>query len=705
MRIDRSFLRSKLGHRIFLMFVACALLPIAGLFLLSFNQVTNHLKGQSHKRLKQAVRAHGLFLYERLLFLEAEMQLLASSLRNGGGQIHPLPEPDLSDRIQSRFKGLFLLDESARPTTFYGNLGHPPTPSPTVLAHVNSGKTAILSGDSPEFWPRIFMLRRLNGQEPKKGLLLGEIDPVYLWGANHENSLPFGVEYCVLDAPDRLIFSSFGSPGASSNPSGREIQAARSDLFELRWDDRSYVACQWAMFLKPKFLVPRWTLVVLQSHTDVLAPIADFKKMFVRVVLLALGLVLLFSLHYIRKSLGPLEKLKEGTRRIAMKDFECRVEVDSHDEFEDLAHAFNEMSQRLSRQFKALVTRAEIDRLILSTWETAKIVEAVIAGMHACFPCDAISISLLDPDRRRAAQTYIGRGNPQIALRRKSVDIKPADWQTLEENREYLRIDANGPLPAYLAPLTRDGIRSFWVLPVFLKTRLAAIIALGGFNPAALNEEALGQARQMADQVAVALSNSYLVQELNQLNWGTLQALARAVDAKSSWTAGHSERVTRMALKIGHTLQLTSRELDNLQRAALLHDIGKLGVPVRILDNPGRLNQEESEIIQAHPRMGVRILEPIKAFAEIIPSVLQHHEQFDGQGYPDGLAGENISLGARILAVADVFDALISDRPYRRGWPLARVIAHIRKEAGHKLDPRVVEAFLTAVEGEEIRAA
>jgi len=197
----------------------------------------------------------------------------------------------------------------------------------------------------------------------------------------------------------------------------------------------------------------------------------------------------------------------------------------------------------------------------------------------------------------------------------------------------------------------------------------------------------------LASQVAVALSNAHLIEELDKLNWGTLTALARAVDAKSPWTAGHSERVTDLALKIGQTMGLSQEELQFVHRAGLLHDIGKIGIEASILDKPGKLTDEEYQVIKEHPGIGARILEPIGAYARVTPMVLQHHEWFNGKGYPGGLAGETICLGARILAVADVFDSLISDRPYRAGWERERAASFIKDGAGRQFDPNVVHAF------------
>lgn len=167
------------------------------------------------------------------------------------------------------------------------------------------------------------------------------------------------------------------------------------------------------------------------------------------------------------------------------------------------------------------------------------------------------------------------------------------------------------------------------------------------------------------------------------------------------YTAGHSERVTDLALRIGWVLGLTQKELDVLHRGGLLHDIGKIGIPPEILDKMGRLTADEAVIMRRHVRIGARILEPVAAYAEVIPIVLQHHEWFDGSGYPGGLSGEAISLGARIFAVADCFDALISNRPYRSGLGWRRAIEVIMEGAGRQFDPKVVQAFLTLMAQED----
>jgi HAMP domain-containing protein len=201
--------------------------------------------------------------------------------------------------------------------------------------------------------------------------------------------------------------------------------------------------------------------------------------------------------------------------------------------------------------------------------------------------------------------------------------------------------------------------------------------------------EALGAS---FNRMAVEVQRQFA--ELKTLHLGTVEALARAIDAKSPWTAGHSQRVTALGVRIAAAMQLSSDAIEQMRCGGLLHDIGKLGVPGRILDKPAPLTDEEFALMRQHPELGARILEPLPQYAPILPIVLEHHERFDGSGYPRGLAGEDISIGGRIFAVADVFDAMSSDRPYRKARPREEVVAYIAEQAGAMFDPVVVGAFL-----------
>jgi len=234
----------------------------------------------------------------------------------------------------------------------------------------------------------------------------------------------------------------------------------------------------------------------------------------------------------------------------------------------------------------------------------------------------------------------------------------------------------------------------FLVAPLIISEEDAGLVWFCFHDGCMPSPSLIMHAEQIANQVAVALAKARLVFELEQFNRGTLTALARAIDMKSRWTAGHSERVMKIAHKIGTAMHLSQGELDDLYRGGLIHDIGKIGIPTAILDKPGKLTQEEYLRVCEHPRMGARILEPIRAYAGIVTLVVQHHERYDGSGYPDGLKGEQIALSARILAVADVFEALSADRPYRPGMGFQQIIDYMRQQSGKQFDPAVVAAVL-----------
>jgi putative nucleotidyltransferase with HDIG domain len=175
----------------------------------------------------------------------------------------------------------------------------------------------------------------------------------------------------------------------------------------------------------------------------------------------------------------------------------------------------------------------------------------------------------------------------------------------------------------------------------------------------------------------------------------TLEALAGALDLRDNDTAGHSRRVTLYALEMAQRLNFSEDELKQLERGAYLHDIGKIGIPDSILLKPAKLTPDESAIMQDHVRIGYELMSRVAFLSTAAQIVLAHQEYYDGSGYPQGLSGEQIPLGARIFAVADTLDAILSDRPYRRGRPYAVARAEIERESGKQFDPQVVAVFLS----------
>jgi hypothetical protein len=221
----------------------------------------------------------------------------------------------------------------------------------------------------------------------------------------------------------------------------------------------------------------------------------------------------------------------------------------------------------------------------------------------------------------------------------------------------------------------------------------SAVLAIGGFTFATvLGWLALRMPVRAERQQAEALAEAYRALEDSTLE--TFAALNAAVEAKDRYTAGHGLRVTLVSILIGQELGLPEDDLDVLRRAATFHDIGKIAVPDEVLSKPGRLTDEEFEQMKVHPVESARICTKVAALRDAVPAIRHHHERVDGRGYPDQLAGADIPLGARIIAVADTWDAITSDRPYRKGQHASIALAEIRRSSGTQLDEAVVLAFL-----------
>jgi response regulator RpfG family c-di-GMP phosphodiesterase len=181
---------------------------------------------------------------------------------------------------------------------------------------------------------------------------------------------------------------------------------------------------------------------------------------------------------------------------------------------------------------------------------------------------------------------------------------------------------------------------------------------------------------------------------INSMIVRSIDAMIKALEAKDFYTRGHSQRVTLYSVAIAEKLGVTGQELEDLHRASVLHDLGKIGVREAVLNKPGKLTEEEFEEIVRHPETAVRILDPIPFFRPLLPAILHHHERFDGKGYPARLAARTIPLASRIMTIADTFDAMTSTRAYRKALPVADAIAEIRRCSGTQFDPDIVPAFL-----------
>ncbi len=209
-----------------------------------------------------------------------------------------------------------------------------------------------------------------------------------------------------------------------------------------------------------------------------------------------------------------------------------------------------------------------------------------------------------------------------------------------------------------------------------------------------ITEGAFRSAGLVAGQAAVAIENARLYKNLHGAYLDTIAALANAIEIRDTYTRGHTDRVKLTAETIARTLGWDGDRLFDLWMGCTLHDIGKIGVPDKILNKPTTLTDDEFTVMKTHPVIGAKIIEGIPFLEPARPYILYHHERWDGHGYPEGLAGKEIPIGGRILAVADTFDAITSDRPYRKGRPIERAVDELKAHAGKQFDPEIVKVFM-----------
>lgn len=692
--MKNNFIHSVVARRIFGLFVICALLPVGALALFSLKQVTATVKEESRTQLHHASKNAGMTIMEVLYLLETE-------LRSYSFTVTEMSQVEVRSLLQSgakegekRFLALTIFSEKGRDRSLLGR----PCPLPPLSLtgpHHPGEEKAVLYQTKENKKIRLFLAVPVPHTLADGAVLVAEINPAYIWTLAR-NSLPPETDLSVIDSHGKPLYTT-----AQSYPaflSRVKAQLPDSSVGHFEWHTRSEAALVdfWTAFLTPLYQTEPWIIITSRDSDDAFRSVHLFGRTFLLVIALALVIVIYLSSVQIRRSLIPLTTLRSGAQQLSKGNLDARVTLNSADEFQELADTFNGMADHLQRQFSTLREMNQIAQSIFSSHDLTTLIQAALSSQKIAIPCQIMCLSLFDPTNSSISITYrIHTDDYGCDRLTESVTLfSDQDLQLLRNTFTSLYCSETSQYSSLLSPLAEKGARFFYLFPFHRKDLLAGILTIGYHETPPLTDEDLTRTRKIADEVAAALDNMKLIEELNQLTEGTIRTLANTVDAKSPWTAGHSVRVTQLALAISEGLGLSERERETLYLGSMLHDLGKIGVPETILDKNGPLSDEEYFLIQKHAGDGARILEPIRAYEKIIPIVAQHHEQFNGSGYPNGLAGNEISLGARILSVADVYDALISDRPYRRGWEKARVLKFLQEKAGSQFDPEIVDALL-----------
>jgi putative nucleotidyltransferase with HDIG domain len=362
---------------------------------------------------------------------------------------------------------------------------------------------------------------------------------------------------------------------------------------------------------------------------------------------------------------------------------------------------------RLHEQTEARLKRLDalrtIDNAISASLDLRLILNVLLAQITTQLRVDGAAVLLRNPESQALDYTA-GHGFRTAALQHTHLQMGEGYAGRAAVNRRIVHVPdlrSRGTdflrSPAFAA----EQFVSYYAVPLIAKGEVRGVLEVYHRSALAADPEWLNFLDTLAGQAAIAIDNAVLFENLQRSNVeialaynATIEGWSHALELRDEATEGHTRRVTEITLRLARALGMEEAELVHVRRGALLHDIGKMGIPDNILRKPGPLTEEEWVIMRRHPGYANEMLSSIAYLRPALDIPFCHHEWWNGTGYPRGLKGEQIPLAARIFAVADVWDALHSDRPYRLAWPEQEVLAYILAQAGEHLDPHVVEVFV-----------
>jgi HD-GYP domain-containing protein (c-di-GMP phosphodiesterase class II) len=419
-------------------------------------------------------------------------------------------------------------------------------------------------------------------------------------------------------------------------------------------------------------------------------------------MLLAMAAALVAAFLIAHRVTRPLHTLSEAAEAIAGGEMRQHIEVKGNDEVAVMAQAFNSMSERVAQTVDELSDQIQdlsrdlahlsfVGETLAQSHQVVAELSAVADRVKEMTHSGFCGVHLVDGEAVRDG-IYAGTVNGSMLA--------------VEELARWVMVGGESATTADLAldqrisPLARrsaTGIASVMVVPVVHQGRSAGAISVGSSGHLGYARDTAAVLSTVASQVATALRHAETFNELERSYFQTVTALTAAIEANDKYTADHGDSIAKLAVLVGRRLGLSERDLRRLEYAALLHDVGKIGVPRHILDKPAALSAEEFAVVAQHTVIGERVVSRIDYLHSLAPIIRAAHERWDGQGYPDGRTGEAIPLMARIVFVCDAYHAMTSDRPYRERLTEEGARRELRRNAGLQFDPAVVDAFLSVV--------
>jgi diguanylate cyclase (GGDEF)-like protein len=497
MKLEGTFLRSKVARRVLLLFLLAAFIPFLVLSYLYFVESNEALVREAHVRLQATSASFGRTVYDRLLLADKLLRSAADDFRSDSGPT------TIHDRLGKTFRSVSLVSPRDSVVRVFGDAVNLKPLDEAATARLRQGHSVLTIREGSDRRARILLVQPLSPAATDPRLIAAEIDTDYLWG--DPDTFPYAISFCVLSD---VYASLYCLPPFQSHVIGTLMaKLPRTTKGEFAWHDgeKTFLANFSEIFLEATFLAPRWIVVATQPEAAAVGRSVTFTLIFWGSIVFSVLLVALLSLTQIRRTLVPLEKLIEGTRRVGEQDFSSKVDVASDDEFGELAGSFNAMTARLGRQFDALKMLSKIDRAILSELDMDRIVEDVLLRLKESLKAGCASISIIDHDAPENVRAYaIADSGAQPPVERCLLPMEAR--QTLRANPAGLWMAADSAQRAMPGCLEHLRAQHFFTLPIIWKDHLFGVLCLGYPAPAALSEEDMSYIRDYADRVGVALS-------------------------------------------------------------------------------------------------------------------------------------------------------------------------------------------------------
>ncbi len=517
--------QSKLGRKFLTVFVCCALLPILILSGVTYSLVAQQMETQAKSQLQRAAKSYGFTIYDRLLLVEAQLQLLALSSINSQNSSATLAKV-LDASIGDNLAVIALLRRNQRAEILMGRTESLPKVSPEIWSNLARGKSGIIAQPyTGAEGHRIFLVRAVSSQEALDRAIMAEIKPQYLWSLGDANPLPPMTEFCVLDSNNHILFSTI----SFLDPKLKQISEGVEGIFikenELDGVGHQHVLSAWTLFMKHRFQEPGWKIILSQSNEQILRPIHNFRRAFLLSTLLTFWIILLLSIRYIRKSLVPMEKIKVGTRRILNGDFNTPLEHHSGDEFDDLINSFNRMSFELGRQVEALRMIAKIGRKTAGITDPQELLDVELALMKTISRFNRILVFLSDSNQEvLKCEAWRGVNSSEIeSLPSGGIDIKKLSdqdifYRTFVQKESLLWQPpeaAAGPLSS-TDQLLRNVLdaETFFCVPIIYENHSLGVIVVEGIGDKPLSESDQELIKGIATQTASGILNGLSVKKL-----------------------------------------------------------------------------------------------------------------------------------------------------------------------------------------------